>query len=274
MNKIVENLKKTLLNRNAVTILAVIAGVIVLWFVYSATLSKAVNPQRVPVANKDLTAGTIITKEDITYVEVNKDVLKKANVITSSAMLIGYYVTNGTSIANGAMFYKDQVVDKGNLIERDLEIIPQGYRIYWLGVTNESTYANSIYPGDKIDLWLKTTDDDGKHVYEKFITSIDVLSVKDGSGKNVFDVDNNSEPKFLAFAVTNEMWTYLKNIEYLKDLQLFPVPMNKMYTVEGAPTEYANDQLKYFIDSKVRQLSPTETTIAPEGTGGTGETQE
>ena len=99
-------------------------------FAYSITLDKAAKPQKsAQLQPKDLTAGTIITKEDIGYVEVNSDVLKKASVVTSSSQLIGYYVTNNTSVVRGSMFYKSQVVTKDKLIERDLETVPEGYRL-------------------------------------------------------------------------------------------------------------------------------------------------
>lgn len=252
MGNIIEKIKKMFLNRNSVTILGVIAGVIVLWVVYSMTLDKAVSPVKVPVANKDITAGTMITKEDIDYVEINSEVLKKATILTTSSQLIGYYVNNGTSITKGAMFYKDQVVDKSKLIERDLETIPEGQTIYQLKVDNTSTYANSIYPKDRIDLWLKGTMD-GQIFYEEFITSIEVLGVKDSKGQNVFDVsDGNRTPAYLTFAVDVDMFQYLKRVELLSQLQLYPVPRNKMYTTEQAETKYANEQLKVYIDSLSR----------------------
>ena len=243
MNNILAKIKNLFLNRNTVTILGVIAGVIALWFAYSITLDKAVKPQKVPVAAKDLTAGTIITKEDIEYVEVNSDVLKKASVVTSSSQLIGYYVTNNTSVVRGSMFYKSQVVTKDKLIERDLETVPEGYRLYWLKVDNASTYANSIYPGDKIDLWLKTKNE-GKYVYEEFITNIEVLSVKDSKGQNVFDVSSGRTPAVLVFAVTDEMFSYLSKIGYLSGMDLYPVPINKKNSDKDATTEITNDALR------------------------------
>lgn len=252
MNNFLAKVKQIFLNRNTVTILAVLAGVIVLWLAYSATLNKAVKPQTVPVANKDIAAGTQITTDDIEYVEVNNDVLKKASVITNSSQLIGYYVKNGTSIATGAMFYKDQVVDKSDLIERELEIIPEGYAMYMLKVDNTSTYANSIYPGDKIDLWLKATDG-GLIIYEEFITSIEVIQVKDSSGQNVFEIGGARTPAYLLFAVPKEMYSYLHRIEDMSGMTLYPVPRNKMYTTEDEPTEYANDYLRDLIDSKTLQ---------------------
>lgn len=247
----VEKIKRLLLNRNTVTILGVLAGVVVLWFFYSSTLDKAVKPQRVPVAAKDITAGTIITKDDIEYIEINGDALKKAKVVTNSSQLINYYVANNTSITKGAMFYKEQVVSKEELIERDLELIPENYKIYWLQVDINSTYANSIYPGDKIDLWLQTKSPNGdKYVYEQFISNIEVLSVKDSKGQNVFDVSSGRTSSVLAFAVPEKTFVYLSKIEYLSGMKLYPVPINKKNADKDAETEITNDDLVALIESQ------------------------
>lgn len=259
MNNFILKIKNLFLNRNSATILGVIAGVIVLWFVYSATLDSAIKPVKVPVAAKDLTAGTIITKDDIEYVEINSDALKKASVITSSANLINNYITNNTSVVKGSMFYKDQVVTKENLIDRDLETIPEGYRLYWLSVDNTTTYANSIYPGDKIDLWLKTKYE-GKYVYEEFITNIEVLSVKDSKGQNVFDVSTGRTPAVLVFAVDDEMFSYLSKIKYLSGMELYPVPINKKNSDEDASVQISNEALKLLIDSQARTAVSDTTT--------------
>lgn len=259
MTTIINKIRNLLLNRNTVTILGVLAGVIALWIAYSITLDRAVKPQKVPVANKVLTAGTIITKDDIEYVEVNGEALRKSSVVTSSSQLIGYYVKNDTSIAIGEMFYKDQVITKDKLIERDLERVPENYKMYWLKSNNKTTYANSIYPGDKIDLWLLTKVD-GKWIYEEFIKNIEVLSVKDEKGQNVFDVTSGREPAWLSFAVDTEMYSYLKKVEYLANMSIYPVPVNKNNQEEEAKTEISNQELIKIIDSLARK-NPEEQTI-------------
>ena len=252
---IVNKIRQLLLNRNTVTILGVLAGVIALWFVYSITLDKAIKPQKVPIATKDIPAGTLITKDDIEYIDINKDALKKAKVITNSSQIINYYVNNNTAISKGAMFYSSQVVTKDKLIDRDLELIPENYKIYWLSVDNTTTYANSIYPGDKIDLWLLTKVED-KYVYEQFITNIEVLSVKDTKGQNVFDVNSGRTPAVLAFAVPNDMFVYLSKIEYLSGMSLYPVPINKKNADKDAKTEITNQELIALIDSKAAITNP------------------
>ncbi len=255
---VIEKIKKLLLNRNTVTILGVLAGVIALWFAYSITLDKAVKPTRVPVAVKDIPAGSIITKDDIEYVDINRDVLKKASIITSSSQLINYYVNNNTSVTKGSMFYTSQVVKKDELIDRDLEIIPENYKIYWLSVDNTTTYANSIYPGDKIDLWLLTKVENN-YVYEPFITNIEVLSVKDSKGQNVFDVNSGRTPAVLAFAVPNDIFVYLSKVGFLSGMSLYPVPINKNNADKDATTEISNKELQTLIDSKSIITNPDNT---------------
>ena len=255
---VMEKIKKLLLNRNTVTILGVLAGVIALWFAYSITLDKAVKPTRVPVAVKDIPAGSIITKEDFEYVDINSDVLKKASIITSSSQLINYYVNNNTSVTKGSMFYTSQVVKKDELVDRDLEIIPENYKIYWLEVDNTTTYANSIYPGDKIDLWLLTKVENN-YVYEPFITNIEVLSVKDSKGQNVFDVNSGRTPAVLAFAVPNDIFVYLSKVGFLSGMKLYPVPINKNNADKDATTEISNKELQALIDSKSIITNPDNT---------------
>lgn len=255
---VMEKIKKLLLNRNTVTILGVLAGVIALWFAYSITLDKAVKPTKVPVAVKDIPAGSIITKDDIEYVDINRDVLKKASIITSSSQLINYYVNNNTSVTKGSMFYTSQVVKKDELIDRDLEIIPENYKIYWLSVDNTTTYANSIYPGDKIDLWLLTKVENN-YVYEPFITNIEVLSVKDSKGQNVFDVNSGRTPAVLAFAVPNDIFVYLSKVGFLSGMSLYPVPINKNNANKDATTEISNKELQTLIDSKSIITNPDNT---------------
>ena len=215
MAGLINSIRKIFLNRNTVTILAVIAGVIVLWFFYNMTLSNAINPVRVPVATREILATELITADDIEYVEVNKSFLNNANnILTNSAQIINYYVNNGTSISKGAMFYKDQVTTREEISKTDFDNIPDGYTIYWLNVDNKSTYANSIYPGDKIDLWITGSDPQTKTIiYDEFINSIDVLEVKDSDGLNVFDDAENRTPAWLSFAVTDEMNTYLRVLD-------------------------------------------------------------
>ena len=137
-----------------------------------------------------------------------------------------------------------------------MERVPENFKMYWLKANNKTTYANSIYPGDKIDLYLKATDDSGKIMFGKFIESISVLGVRDSSGKDVFGSTETRTPAELLFAVPNDMYELLMKAGYVSGITLVPVPRNKHYTDLNADT-VTIDYLKNFILAKTATL-PTE----------------
>lgn len=249
MRGLINTLKKFVSNKTTVTILGVVLGLAVLVGFYLYRVHDTVNPTRIPVAKNEIKATEEITRDDIVYVNVSKKFLKNADVIEEADDLIGYYIATGTSIPKGGMFYKSQVVEKKELPNAIFDEIPDGYTIYQLKVDNTTTYANSIYPGDKIDLWLNTTDN-GLLVYGKFITNIEVLAVRDSAGQNVFDVNSGRTPAWLLFAVKTDMYRYLKIAEYISGMKILPVPTNNYYVTDTGSTQYTSDELKQMIESK------------------------
>ena len=105
MGNLINTFKRFAGNKNTVTIIAVIAGVIVLWGFYSWRVGQATNPIRVPYAKEAIRAATEITEEMIAYTEINSKFLETADVIRSSGQLIGKKVAPGTSIPAGGFFY-------------------------------------------------------------------------------------------------------------------------------------------------------------------------
>jgi len=256
MGSLLNTIKKFISNKNTVTILGVLAGVIVLWAFYSYRVNNATTPIRVPYAKETLNATDEITSEVIGWVEVNSAFLGTADVIRDTSSLINHYVATGTSIPAGGLFYSTQVVTKAELPNTVFDDIPDGHTIYTLAVNNHTTYGNSIYPGDKIDLYLKATDDTGKVMFGKFIESISVLAVRDSSGKNVFGSTNTRTPAELLFAVPNDMYELLMLTGYISGITIVPVPRNKNYTEEGGEV-HTYEYLKNFILAKSAVI-PTE----------------
>ena len=254
MGNILNTLKKFVANKNTVTILCAVVGVIVLWGFYTYRVNEATTPIKVPYAKETINAAEEITEDNISYVEVNSALLKKADIIQSQAQLIGKYVTTGTSVPAGGLFYKTQVVEKSELPNSIFDDIPDGYTIYSLSVNNHTTYGNAIYPGDKIDLYMKATDESGKILFGKFIESITVLGVRDSSGNNVFDSTTNRTPAELLFAVKDDMYELLMKSGYVSGITLVPVPRNKNYTSEGGEVQ-TQEYLKNFILAKTAAIS-------------------
>ena len=151
------------------------------------------------------------------------------------------------------MFYTSQVVEKKELPNAIFDEIPEGYTIYQLKVNETTTYANSIYPRDRIDLWLKTTQD-GMLVFGEFISNIEVLAVRDKSGQNVFDVTSGRQPAWLLFAVKTDMYRYLKLAENIPGMNIIPVPKNNLVNPDIGSTEYSSQELIDLIDSQVQRM--------------------
>lgn len=256
MGNIINTIKRFISNKNTVTIIGVIAGVIVLWGFYSYRVSEATSPIKVPYAKEIINATEQITEDNIGYTEINSKFLRNADVITSANELIGKYVTTGTSVPVGGLFFKSQVVEKSALPNTIYDDIEDGYTVYGLAVNNHTTYGNSIYPGDKIDLYLKATDDNNKIMFGKFIESITVLGVRDSSGKDVFSSTNTGVPAELLFAVPNDMYELLMLSGYISGITVIPVPRNKRYTTEGGEVK-TYEYLKNFILAKSATI-PTE----------------
>lgn len=242
-----------LTNKTTVTLVGIVAGLAVLVGFYLYRVSTDVKPTKVPVAKETISATGEITKDDIEYVKISKKALKKMDIYTSVTDLVGKYVTTGTSISKGSFFYKTQVVEKKELPNAIFDEIPEGYTIYQLSVNENSTYGNSIYPGDVIDLFLKATDQ-GRLVYNEFISNIEVLAVRDSSGQNVFDVTSGRKPAYLLFAVQTEMYRYLKLAESISGMKIEPVPSNNMYQAEIGSTNYASDELKQLIENESMRM--------------------
>ena len=256
MGSLINTFKRFFTNKTTVTILGVVAGVLVLFFFYMYRVNNAVNPREVPIATRTIAATEEITKDDIEIVEIGSSFLSNADVYTSANDLVGKCVNTGTSIPKGGLFYTSQIVEKEELPNSIFDEIPDGYTIYQLKVNNDSTYANSIYPGDRIDLWMTTTQD-GLIYYGEFIRSIEVLAVRDSSGENVFDVTSGRTPAWLLFAVPTDMYRYLKVAEFISSISITPVLRNTNYNSEVGSTEITNDVLLQMIENKIMDMGAT-----------------
>ena len=248
-------IKKFLGNKNTVTILGVLAGVIVLWYGYTYRVNSATTPIRIPVAVKEISAQTEITKDDIEYIEINSKFLSKVDAYTNSGEIIGKYVNVGTSIPKGGLFYKAQVVEKSALPKTLFDDIPDGYTLYPLAVNNHTTYGNKIYPGTKIDLYMKAYDNSGRIIFGRLIEKIEVLAVVDSNGNDVFSSTNPGSPAELLFTVDNNMFSLLSRVEYISGISLIPVPRNSKYSSDDGTVKVSEEQLRNFIDSKSGFLS-------------------
>ena len=260
MGNLSTSFKKFLQNKNTVTVVGVIAAIFVLYFAYTMRIKSAINPIVVPYASEQIPAGTQITENMISTREVPPAMLE-GDVIQNKGEIIDKYSAADTVIPKGSLFYKRSVVEKEQLPANIILDYPKGYVLYNLAVDTTSTYGNSVYPGNYIDIYLKAvnkinegqalTADADKIMLGKLMSNIHVLAVKDGSGQPVFqNIDENRTPAMVVFAVPEEYYVLLKKAEYMRtyDTSLILVPTNESIKDEPGELEISSEQLKEWIN--------------------------
>ena len=261
MGNLSNSFKKFLQNKNTVTVVGVVAAIVVLYFAYTMRINSAINPVVVPYAAQQIPSGTQITESMVATREVPPSMLK-GEVIQNIGEIVDKYSAADTVIPEGSLFYKRAVVEKEQLPANIILDYPKGYVLYNLSVSTESTYGNSVYPGNYIDIYLKAvnkipdgqtlTPDADKIMLGKLMSNIHVLAVKDASGQPVFqNIDENRTPSMVVFAVPEEYYILLKKAEFMRtyDTTLILVPTNESIKDEPGDLEISSEQLKEWINT-------------------------
>lgn len=252
MNNFKVTLQNFFKNKNTVTIIGVLAIILVLFFGYRYQIKKQVNPVTVPIAVSTIQPRTKITSDMVTTVDVAPIVLQKGDVYTNSAAIVGKYSNYNTIIPAGSMFYKESVVTEEELPDSSFVEVEAGQIPYNFPVTMASTYGNSIYNGNYIDIYMKAVNKNGKIMVGKLVENIKVLAVKDSSGKNVFENSTESRtPAYLIFGVSSEINILLRKASYMSSysVELFPVPHGATISSEEGETSVSSQTLKDFINA-------------------------
>lgn len=260
MGNLTTSFKKFLQNKNTVTVVGVIAAIIVLYFAYTMRINSQINPVAVPYAKEQISPGTQITESMISTRNVPPSMLE-GDVIQNIGEIVDKYSAADTVIPKGSLFYKRAVVEKEQLPANIILDYPKGYVLYNLSVNTASTYGNSVYPGNYIDIYLKAVNriegdkkldaDADKIMLGKLISNIEVLAVKDANGQPVFqNLDEVRVPSMVVFAVPEETFILLKKAEYMRtyDTSLILVPTNESLKDEPADQEVSSEQLKDWIN--------------------------
>ena len=256
--------KKGFLSKELVTIIGVLAIVAILYFTYNYQLNKNLEIiSSVPVAKEKIKAGTRITEENISYIDVPASTLRTVNAITNAQEIIGKYVNYDTIIPANSLFYSEALsaTDTApnsifkNLIEQDAAIM--------INVDLESTYGNSIMPGDIVDIYVdaQITNAKGKteYVTGPLVTGAKVLAVLDGSGDNVFaNHENKLYPSYFVFTLESDIINLIRKAQKLGTseyaMTIYPVVDGKTYKGNEA-TRVNDSQIVDLIKNATVEIS-------------------
>lgn len=256
-------LKRFFTNKNTITILGVVVIVGLLYFGYTTQINTQVKPKSVPVAAKDIQPRTLITEDMIKYVDMPSAAIT-GNVVTASRLIVGQYSNYNTVIPEGSMFFSSTLVTADEMPDSAFVDVKDGDIPYQFSVNMETTYGNSIFPGNKIDIYMKAINDEGQVMVGKLLENVEVLAVKDSSGNHVFEnTAENRTPAYLIFGVSDEIHLLLRKAEYLYSysVELFPVPHGGTVQSTGE-TKVSTQYLKDFINANTVNL-PTEVENDP-----------
>ncbi len=251
MNQFLASAQRIIRNKNFVTIVGIILVLALLYWGYSSQINKAVNPVSVPVAIETIQPRTQITEDMIEMVTMPA-ISVSDNVIKNKDSIIGKYTAVNTVVPAGSMFYTDTVIDQSQLPDSVFVKVKKGEVVYNFPVDMETTYGNSIYPGNKIDIYMKTGDGSAEKVMlGKLVENVEVLAVKDSAGRDVFENSSESRtPDMIIFGVPEEIGLLLRKASYMSAIgvELFPVPHGGSVSTVGA-TEVSTQQLADYIEA-------------------------
>ena len=250
MGNLLANLKRFISNKNTVTILAVLAGIIILWYFYNYRVNQAITTVRIPYALAKIDTKDKVETDNVGFREITRSSLRDNDLVENIAELDGKYICEGTSIPQNGFFHKSQICDERDISNSVNENLPKGYTLASIKVTNETTYANSIAPDDYIDLYMYAKDSSGA-IYGKLIESIKVLEVRDSSGRNVFWDSSAGDSATLLFGVPDEYANLLDLANRISGIDIRPRLRGASYSKNPGETELKSEELQAFIYSQV-----------------------
>ena len=235
-------------NKSIVTIVSLAVCLVILFFAYRYRVNSAIGAVDIPIAAKRLEAREQITEDAIRTVKVAASMITQ-DVIRNQEEIKEKYVNYNTIIPEGSMFYRSAVVTADYMPDSAWANIGDNNTIVSLTVNAAKTYGNSIYPGNKIDLYFegnRTVGDKNEKIIGKLIEGIEVLAVKDQSGKHIFKKSaDQTEAAALIFSVPEDYHLLIR--EALRVGDLVPVPRNATYNKE---TNVASNFIRDFISNQ------------------------
>lgn len=257
-----KGLSKFLKNKNTVTILGVLACIAILFVGYNMRINQKTALVTVYYANQTIQPKTLITEDMVSRTQVPESFIK-GTYYRNYNDIVGKYSNYNTMISEGSLFYSDLLVEEQNLPDAVLYDVNEGERIISFPVNMASTYGNSIMPSNIVDIYVKLIQNN-KVVYGEMFENIEVLAVKDSSGKNVFEsTEEERTPAYIYFSLPEAKYLLFSALNYLEDLdtnkdpelEIVIVPNTVKYDAEEPlATEVTSDYLYKYVLDRLEQI--------------------
>lgn len=255
-----KGLNKFLKNKNTVTILGVLACLIILFVGYNARINQKTALVTVYYANQTIQPKTLITEEMVSRTQVPQSFIL-GKYFRSYDDIVGKYSNYNSMIAEGSLFYYDLLIEESSLPDAVLYDINEGEKLVSVPVTSSSTYGNSIMPGNKVDIYVKLIDEN-KIVYGQYLTNVEVLAVKDSTGRNVFENTTEARtPSYIYFSLPEAKYLLYSSMNYLRNyntnarIEIVLVPNTMKYeSTDTLATEVRSSYLYDYVLKGIKQI--------------------
>ena len=265
MNNFAGSLKKIITNRNTVTIIGTLVGILILYFGYTWRINQQVDTVSVLVANQNIQPRTKITEDMVETVEIARVMYDKMMDSNSNAAVLRTSTELKTAFVDGAYSNINALIPKGSVLIKNTNVvdynkipssvltkIEEGQIPYAFSINYSDTYGNAIMDGMYVNIYMRATSDDGKTMFGKFLGDVKVLAVLDSSGRDVFEnTEESRTPSTFIFSVDEEYHLLLRKAKYL-GIELVPVPVTESVTDADykGDIQITSSYLKDYIEQK------------------------
>ena len=219
MNKFSKFLK----NKNTVTILGVLACLVILYAGYTMRINKKTALVDVYYAKETIQPKTLITEDMVAKMSVPASFIK-GTYYKNYQDIVGKYSNYNTMIASGSIFYSDLLVEESNLPDAVLYNVNEGERVVSFSVDE----------------------------------NIEILGVKDASGKNVFEnTEEARTPSYIYFSLPEAKYLLFSSLNYIEtnDIEVVLVPNTvKFDAKDPMATEVTSEYLYNFVLNKLEKI--------------------
>ena len=266
MNNLSSSLKKFVSNKNTITIIGVLLCIGILYAGYNYRINQRVSLSKVPYANQTIQPRTKVTSDMISFMNVPASFIK-GSYYSNSNEIIGKYSKSDIMIAEGSIFYTNLLTDTSNVSNSMFSSVKSNETVISYKVDMNSTYANSMMPGDIINVYLKAKSDDDSIMFGKFIGNVKILDVRSSDGQRVFENTNESRsPAYMLFALPEDMHLLFRKAIYLSnsyEVELLLVP-NTQKVEKDAEVYVSSKDIQDFINEKTKMVSVDEILSSTE----------
>ena len=263
-------MKKLLNNKNFITALAFILIGVVLVIGYQYRINTATAPVTVPYAKVTIPAQTRITSDMIGTMKIARDAVDEELIYTSINEITSLYSNIESTIYKGSFFYRAALIEKENMPTSALLDVPNGSTLLSLKIDMNTSYYNSLVPGDYFDLYVRTIgvlpgdkNKENEILVGKLIEGIKILAVKTEDGENVFGTGEKKIPAGIIFALPEEQALLMMKADYFEklknvaEIEFVVIPRGQKYKTEDGKEVTSNitsDQLEEYINDKTKDI--------------------